>query len=599
MSTNRTERERMMQLLLEVRNRQKQETAEKDAKVIQPKTELVVSAPATLEGSQNGIKLPISGITIVPSDKSKVWNERQLMAIDMALAGKSFVLIGAAGTGKTSVEVEIVVQMIRHGKVAPIRANTKYLQIGAPGVVVTSFTNRAVLNSAKPMPQDLKRNCITIHKFLEFGPNFYTEIDDSGNERNKVEFVPKWTSSNRIPTPIGFMITDEASMVSVELNEQREQAFCNKVQHLYSGDIQQLPPVYGSAILGFKMLELPVIELTEVYRQALDSPILRLAHHILKGKMISAKDFKDWNEEGKLTIHPWKIKQTTGLALKAVCGFLHKAIDAGNYKPDTDVILCPYNKEFGTIELNKSIAQKLGDDRKATVHEIIAGFEKHYYAVGDKVLYQKEDCHIVKITKNHSYLGKKPQAASEYLDRWGILQTAAMPADHSAEIAADLALQSELTVEDVEAMLDSMNIEDIEDRTNQASHVITLAMDYGSEQEREIVLNTSAEINGLLFGYALTVHKAQGSEWRKVFFISHRSHQRMLQRELIYTAITRAREELYIICEPDMFITGVQSQRIKGDTLAEKAEYFKGKLDQYQKEQNRLTHINPNRITFN
>jgi ATP-dependent exoDNAse (exonuclease V) alpha subunit len=52
----------------------------------------------------------------------------------------------------------------------------------------------------------------------------------------------------------------------------------------------------------------------------------------------------------------------------------------------------------------------------------------------------------------------------------------------------------------------------------------------------------------------------------------------MLQRELLYTAVTRAREELYIICEPEMFAKGILSQRVKGNTLAEKAEFFKGKI---------------------
>jgi hypothetical protein len=40
---------------------------------------------------------------------------------------------------------------------------------------------------------------------------------------------------------------------------------------------------------------------------------------------------------------------------------------------------------------------------------------------------------------------------------------------------------------------------------------------------------------------------------------------------------------LYVICEPETFTNGIRSQRIKGNTLAEKAEYFKGKIEQ-QKE---------------
>jgi ATP-dependent exoDNAse (exonuclease V) alpha subunit len=51
----------------------------------------------------------------------------------------------------------------------------------------------------------------------------------------------------------------------------------------------------------------------------------------------------------------------------------------------------------------------------------------------------------------------------------------------------------------------------------------------------------------------------------------------MVQRELLYTACTRAREELYVICEPDHFTKGILNQRIKGNTLEEKAVYFRGK----------------------
>ena len=53
----------------------------------------------------------------------------------------------------------------------------------------------------------------------------------------------------------------------------------------------------------------------------------------------------------------------------------------------------------------------------------------------------------------------------------------------------------------------------------------------------------------------------------------------MIQRELLYTAVTRAKEELFVICEPDTFEKGITRQRIPGSTWQEKAEYFKGKLE--------------------
>jgi ATP-dependent exoDNAse (exonuclease V) alpha subunit len=52
----------------------------------------------------------------------------------------------------------------------------------------------------------------------------------------------------------------------------------------------------------------------------------------------------------------------------------------------------------------------------------------------------------------------------------------------------------------------------------------------------------------------------------------------MLCRELLYTAVTRARETLVMVCEKDSLIKGITKQKIKGNTLAEKAEYFKGKI---------------------
>jgi exodeoxyribonuclease V alpha subunit len=95
--------------------------------------------------------------------------------------------------------------------------------------------------------------------------------------------------------------------------------------------------------------------------------------------------------------------------------------------------------------------------------------------------------------------------------------------------------------------------------------------------EAAVTLETASEVNSMLHGYALTVHKSQGAEWEKVFVMLHQSHATMLQRELLYTALTRARSEVYVICEPDTFVKGVLSQKIKGNTLAEKAEFFKGR----------------------
>ena len=99
------------------------------------------------------------------------------------------------------------------------------------------------------------------------------------------------------------------------------------------------------------------------------------------------------------------------------------------------------------------------------------------------------------------------------------------------------------------------------------------------DSQTEVSINKSAEVNAVLHGYALTIHKSQGSEWDKVFCIFHQSHACGLNRECLYTAVTRAKEELFIICEPETLTKGIKTQRIKGDTLAQKALYFKGRAE--------------------
>ena len=109
-----------------------------------------------------------------------------------------------------------------------------------------------------------------------------------------------------------------------------------------------------------------------------------------------------------------------------------------------------------------------------------------------------------------------------------------------------------------------------------ASHTITLQL---LDSDRTITIRSAGEIDALILGYAITIHKSQGSEWDKVYLCFHQSHSTMLQRELLYTAVTRAKHELFCICEPDTFEKGIVRQRIKGSTWQEKAEHFKGRLE--------------------
>jgi exodeoxyribonuclease V alpha subunit len=350
-------------------------------------------------------------------------------------------------------------------------------------------------------------------------------------------------------------------MIGTDLYKEVINACPHNPQLIFLGDIQQLSPVFGPAILGFKLLSLPVVELTEVYRQALESPIISLAHRILSGNTIPLSEFEKWKFPQQLTIHPWKKKITPDLALNTAGQFFIAAQKSGAYNPEEDMILLPFNKSFGTIELNKIIANQLAKNRESLVYEVVSGFMKHYFSIGDKVLFDKEDAVIINIEANPAYTGAKALPASTTLDYWGY-----DPVVHEVDQSSDV---------DMDFLLSQVASSSDADRVHQASHTITLRM---LDSEVEIKVDKASALNAMLLGYALTVHKSQGSEWRKVFCVFHQSHATMLQRELLYTAITRAKEELYIICEPETFVNGINSQKIKGETIAEKAEFFKGKV---------------------
>jgi ATP-dependent exoDNAse (exonuclease V) alpha subunit len=408
-----------------------------------------------------------------------------------------------------------------------------------------------------------------------------------------MRFEPSRNGANCLPH-VSTVILEESSMIGTELFGQLLDALPRPAatQFIFLGDIYQLPPVFGPSILGFKLSELPVVELTQIYRQALLSPIISLATAIRTNeftpwlseqsgqigqsvKKLNDKLVIDSEAHGKVTIHPWKKRIAAPSALKTIVNMVCNLIASNQYNPEEDQILCPFNKAMGTIELNKGIADFLTKKRNGITHEVIARFTRSYWSVDDRVLVDRHDGVILKIEPTIGYAGKPPRAASTTLDRSGY------------DPVLDGDAKAQRSAEDILNELDAIAEADKDDEAkNLASHTITVWIpDLGVERK----LATAGEINAMLLSYALTVHKSQGSEWRRVFIFLHHSHQTMCSRELLYTAITRAKEELYIICEGDIapyksqLLTGSNRAVIPGVTLAEKIEYFSGKAASMKK----------------
>lgn len=505
------------------------------------------------------------------------YNRKQSEFIDLAATGKSCVLIGAAGTGKTTTQRAAILELLANGMLPPIGAHdhSHLPPSTAPGIVICAFTRRATNNIRRNLTEDLQPNCLTIHKLLEYQPVDYETVDpETGKTIRSKRFEATRNAENPIPATIRTIVIEEASMVSTQLYQEIINACPHKPQFIFLGDIQQLPPVFGAAILGFALSALPVIELTEVYRQALESPILSLAHRILSGNSIKPSALEEWNQPKKgLIIHPWKKQISPENATSTLAKFFIAALNKGEYDPESDAILIPFNKSCGTIELNAHIANQIAKNEGREVYQILHGFLASYYSIGDKCLYDKEDAIILDIQPNAGYSGRSPIPHSTNLNYWGHIRSSA-DSDHLISEA------SENAAEDIDALLGqvaSAEYENEDERTRAASHRIQLQL---LDSDRTIWISSAGDMKKLDLGYAITVHKSQGSEWGRVFLCFHKSHATMLQRELLYTAVTRAKNSLLIICEKDTFQKGIESQRIRGNTLKDKAEYFKGKYSE-------------------
>lgn len=526
-------------------------------------------------------------------DKKVIYNERQSEFIETVFKGNHCALIGPAGTGKTTSTKGAILKLIESGRAGILDiADHKYLRGGTPGIICTSFTNKAVQNLKKVLPLDLQKNCLTVHKLLEFCPEYYDIWDEKESKyRKTMKFEPRRNASNKLPASIKTVIIDEASMLDGDLWNQLFDALpTTGVQIILIGDIEQLPPVFGKSIFIYALQAgIPRVELTEVYRQALESPIIKLATEIRQGKIIPQPKLADWNIDklaegnGKLTILPWKKTFSAEAATVIMCKKLCELIDSGDLAPYEDTILCPWNVSFGTIEFNNAIATHLAhnyNEGKEPVHEIISGIKKKYFRVGDKVLWNKTEHVITKIERNPDYFGKPFQPASLTLGYDGVERDAGLQSAMAAALMDQEIADAHLA--SVDNFLDQFAFRD-EDKdektTNAASHCITV---YSEEFDNEETISSAGDVNNLDLGYCITVHKSQGSEYRRVFFVTHQKQSNMLFRELIYTAVTRAKEELVVICPPNLFVQGVNSQRLPGKNLEDKIAQF-DRLQQIQK----------------
>jgi len=239
---------------------------------------------------------------------------------------------------------------------------------------------------------------------------------------------------------------------------------------------------------------------------------------------------------------------------------LKKWFKDGVYNPAEDIILSPFNVgALGTDNLNNHIA---GFVNPGEVFEIIAGVRKFYLAVGDRIMYAKQVGTVTSIRRNGMYSGKATKPPSFHMNRFGKMTEA----DELDE------MDTEDDSISVEYDLESLTAEQLKELTHQASHVVEIELETGES----LVLSKAGDLGASSFslGYALTVHKSQGSEWRHVIIVLHKDHSTMAFNELLYTAVTRAAEKVTIVAKKFMLEKAIATRRLKGDTIREKVEFF-------------------------
>lgn len=540
-------------------------------------------------------------------------NDKQRSGCQMAIDGKDYVLTGEAGTGKSTTIEAVIASLLKHHrdkiKDTDYRAQDRSgRRITGPSIAVVSYTRKAIGNVARILSHnfelyaEMEGALQTVHNLLEYSP---VVVWSEKQEKEVQMFKPSRGKWNQLD--VTHLIIEEASMLGLDLWAELREALKPGVQIIYVGDINQLPPVFGKSVMSYALTKLPIVHLDTVYRQALDNPIIANAHAVLHGQAVEeAPPAVKWIQgkqkmavpeetmsramgeffrigiENKERVVRWREERdawdTLSLEDRQVMDKpkSYAEIEANErdhlaYDPDEDIVLIPFNKNaMGTRQINYRIAQLLGERRNAEVFEILAGFEKHYLAIDDHVLVNKMEGKITNIRSNMQYMGRKPMSPSVNLSRFGF---------YSGSSHVDQILNGDdLDISNLDLDIDA-DIDENEERRQQSSHIVTCELEDG----REAVLSSAGEFNSQIFqlGYALSVHKAQGSEWKRVFLLFHKNHATMMSRELLYTAMTRAREELVIVSRPELIKKAIANPRIKGNSLKEKLEYFNsGYLDE-------------------
>lgn len=367
---------------------------------------------------------------------------KQKEALNYFLKSSCMILTGGPGTGKTTIVQALL-------KVYSVLYPDDRIGLVAP-------TGRA----AKRLTELTGIYACTIHRLLKWDLHSNTFAMNKSN-----------------PLDLDVLIIDEFSMVDCLLLSKLFEAGRGINKVLFIGDYHQLPSVAPGNILQDLMeAGVKTIELDEIFRQAKDSGIIQLAHHIIHNEIENMDLFEQYRDINFFPCINYDVVKNVKIIVK-------KAIDEGYDTNDIQVLVPMYQGVAGIDALNDAL-----QDVFNPIDEFNDSYQigRKEYRVGDKILQLKN-----------------------------------RPDDDVFN--GDIGTLVEICRKD--------NFEYLQD---------TLIVDF----DGNFVEYTSNTFNTITHAYCMSIHKSQGNEFKIVIMAVLSDYYIMLRRNLLYTAITRAKQSL-------------------------------------------------------